>query len=284
MRSKVELAVTALFAGFGTAAATPAFADETPFAYVYTTDILPKGGMEIEQWLTANNGRPFESWHTIGGRTEFEYGVTNKLQLALYANYDYTRVRPFDTRAADARETDLKFTSVSGEAIYRLMSPYTHPVGLALYVEPAIGPGFREIEAKLLIDSHFLDDRLIVAMNPIVEYEWEREGTGWSKHTELQLLLGAAYRLAPGLFGGVEFKAKRELDGVSAFGNADPAADSFSAGPTLHYAKGEWWATLGVQAQLPWARTLNGEALETVNGFAHEEPRYSVRLRFGVEL
>ena len=201
MRSSTRLRFAAISAALAIGAA-PAFADETPFAAIYTTDLLPAGGMEVEQWLTVENGRPFESWHNVAGRTEFEYGVTNRLQLALYANYDYRRVRPFDVRADDARETDLHVKSVSGEAIYRLLSSYAHPIGLALYVEPAIGPDFREIEAKLLIDKRFLDDRLVIAANPIVEYEWEREADGWHKNTELQLLAGAAYRLAPGWFGG----------------------------------------------------------------------------------
>lgn len=258
-------------------------ADETPFAALYTTDILPQGGKEMEQWLTWEHGRPFESWNHVEARTELEYGLTNDFQIAAYLNYDYFSVKPDDP--AVPRTDTLDFTSGSIEAIYRITDPYTHPVGVAVYLEPAFGPDAREIEAKILLDSHFLDDRLIVALNGVLEYEWERDGAGgpFAHATELTLLAGVSYRVAEGFFAGVEFEAKREGDGLL-FGEAfHPAADSFRIGPTLHYAHDNWWVTAGWLAQLPAAGGLNGEADEVVGGFAHEVPRHSLRFRFGVE-
>lgn len=284
LRSKIRLITASsllLLAG-----SASVLADESPFAAIYTTDILPKGGMEIEQWMTWENGRPQESFNHLTGRTEFEYGVTDNFQQAFYLNYDYLNVRPEGPLALDDPQDRAKFTSVSGESIYRLADPYTHPVGVALYLEPAIGPDVREIEAKILLDSHFLDDRLIFAVNPIVEWEWQRDHTGlpFERGTELTLIAGASYRFAPGWFGGVEFEAKREGDGAL-FGDAfHPAADSFRIGPTLHYAQDNWWVTLGWLAQLPTAAQLNDEPGEVVDGFAHEVARHSVRIRFGIEL
>lgn len=268
-------------------AGTPsALADESPFAAIYTTDILPKGGMEIEQWMTWENGRPFESFDRLAGRTEFEYGVTNDFQQSFYLNYDYVRIRPEGPLAGDGAKDKLKFTSVSAESIYRITDAYTHPIGFALYLEPGIGPDNREIEAKILLDSHFLDDRLIIAINPILEWEWERDNSGepFERATELTLIAGASYRFAPAWYGGFEFEAKREGDGLL-FGDAfHKAADSFRIGPTLHYGQDNWWVTAGYLAQLPWAANLNGELGETVDGFAHEVPRHSLRIRFGIEL
>lgn len=268
------------------AGTAPVFADESPFAAIYTTDILPQGGMEIEQWLTWENGRPQESFNHLAGRTEFEYGITDNLQQAVYLNYDYLRVRPHGPLAGDDRTTDFDFTSASAETIYRITDAYTHPVGFALYLEPAYGPDFREIEAKLLIDTHFLDDRLIVAINPIVEWEWKRANGSepFERSTELTLIAGASYNFAPGWYGGAEFEAKHEGDGALFGEPFDAAADSFRIGPTLHYGHDNWWVTVGYLAQLPWAANLNGAPGETVDGFAHEVPRYSVRFRFGIEL
>jgi len=258
-------------------------ADETPFAALYTTDILPQGGKEVEQWLTYEHGRPFESWNHVEGRTELEYGLTNDFQIAAYLNYDYFSVRPNDP-AEPSTET-LDFSSGSIEAIYRIADPYTHPVGVAVYLEPAFGPDSREIEAKILLDTHFLDDRLILAVNGILEYEWERAPGGgpFGHATELTVLAGASYRVAEGFYAGLEFEAKHEGDGLL-FGEAfHPAADSYRIGPTLHYARDNWWVTAGWLAQLPTAATLNGEPDEVVGGFAHEVPRHSLRFRFGVE-
>jgi hypothetical protein len=243
-----------------------ASADESPFAAIYTTEILPAGGKEIEQWLTWEHGRPSESWDHLAGRTELEYGVTNDFQLAGYLNYDYFRVRPDGPDARDAAADGLDFTSGSIEAIYRITDPYTQPVGVALYLEPGYGPDTREIEAKILLDSHFLDDRLVLAINGVLEYEWARAGGGepFERATELTVLVGASYRFAPGFSAGLEFEAKREGDGLL-FGEAfHPAADSFRIGPTVHYAQDNWWVTLGYLAQLPTAGNLNGEPGEVV--------------------
>jgi hypothetical protein len=59
---------------------------------------------------------------------------------------------------------------------------------------------------------------------------------------------------------------------------------SYYAGPALHYERDGYWVTLGAQVQLPWAANLSGEPEETVNGFAGEEARYRVRLKFGFDL
>lgn len=267
-------------------AGVPAQADESPFAAIYTTETLPAGGKEIEQWLTWENGRPYESWDHLAGRTEFEYGVTNAFQVSLYANYDWTRVQPHNALAGDDATDGTKFTSVSGEAIYRLADAYTNPIGVALYLEPAFGPNLREIEAKILLDSHFLDDKLILSVNPVIEWEWQRENGGapFERATELTLLAGLSYNFSPGWWAGAEFEAKREGDGALLGDAFHPAADSFRIGPTLHYGHDNWWVTVGALAQLPWAAQQNSQPSEVVDGFAHEVPRYSLRVRFGIEL
>jgi len=264
----------------------PARADESPFASIYTTETLPTGGKEVEQWLTWENGRPYKSWDHLAGRTEIEYGFTDAFQVSLYANYDWTDIRPHSALAGDTAQDGVKFTAVSGEAIYRLADAYTNPLGVALYVEPAFGPDMREIEAKVLLDSHFLHDKLILAVNPVIEWEWQRANGGepFARSTELTLLTGLSYNFSPGWYGGVEFEAKREGDGALLGEAFHPAADSFRIGPTLHYGHENWWVTAGLMAQLPWAAQQNSEAGEVVDGFAHEVPRYSLRIRFGIEL
>jgi len=268
----------------GISAAPGAWADESPFAYVYTTDTQPAGSAELEQWLTYENGRPSESWNHVQGRTELEYGLTNRLQAAVMFNYDWLNIRPHGPAAADSAADEFTYTSTGAELVYQLSDPYTHPVGVAVYFEPSYGSDYQEIETKLLVDSHFLDDRLIAAANLIVEYEWEREDGDWHKGTEVTLYAGLGYRFAPGWSAALEFKAKREFDGIAIFQQASAAADSFTLGPTLHYAQEGWWASLGLQEQLPWASNLSGDTGETVGGFAHEEPRTALRLRVGIEL
>jgi hypothetical protein len=289
MRSSGELFVRihskrVLWAFLTALAPLAAKADETPFAYTYTTDTQPKGTAEIEQWMTFEEGRPFEAWNHLAGRTELEYGLTDNLQTALMANYDWLQVHPHGPDAGDPRGDALTYTSTGTEIVWRLADPYTNPVGVALYFEPSYGSDNQEVESKLLVDSHFLDDRLIAAANLVLEYEWEKQAQDWHKGTELSLFGGLGYRFAPGWSAALEFVATREFDGVVIFQHASAAADSVTMGPTLHYAQENWWVSLGLQEQLPWAGNLSGEQFETVSGFAHEVPRTAVRLRFGVEL
>ncbi|MBI3677643.1 MAG: hypothetical protein HY243_13615 [Proteobacteria bacterium] len=292
MRSSRALKLAAIVLVLG---AMPATADESPFATIYTTEILPKGGSETEQWLTWKNGKSHEAFNAIEGRTEIEYGLTGNFQISAYANYDWTleRTHPI-TGPADS---GTHFTGISAEAIYQVLNPFTDPIGLALYVEPRIGPGSREFETKVLLQKNFLDDRLVLAANLVLEDEWNlappdptappgsKDFTHhWAKNTELNVLAGVSYRFAPSWFGGVEFASQREYDGLLLFQHSSGAANSFFFGPVLHYAAQNYWVTLGAQAQLPWAMNLSGTAGETVNHFAHEEERYRVRLRVGIAL
>ena len=80
--------------------AVPALAGESPFGYVYTTDTHPRGAREIEQWLTRRHGQARGDYDLWQGRTEIEYGITDRLQTALYLNYDHVSAfhnRPDDT-------------------------------------------------------------------------------------------------------------------------------------------------------------------------------------------
>ena len=277
--SRISLAALAAFALFG---ALPAFADESPFGDIYTTDTLPKGGREVEQWLTYEHGRPFETFNHLAGRTEIEYGITSRLQASLYLNYDWFENSPHSDKADTPHQNFARFTGVSGEVIYRLVDPYTHPIGVALYLEPLIGSDNREVEFKVLLQKNFLDDRLVLAANGVLEYEWTKDEEEWAHNTEVKALLGLSYRFAPNWFAGAEFMFKREFDG-HVFDHAIAAADSFFLGPTVHYTHDKWWVTLSSQFQLPAAGNLNGEENQVVAGFAHEEPRLSLRLRFGYE-
>jgi hypothetical protein len=78
------------------------------------------------------------------------------------------------------------------------LSPYTDPIGLAFYLEPSIGPNFRKIEARIILQKNFLDDRLIVASNitwaPEIRPPLEAPA---NIETDFNGSLGVSYRFAP---------------------------------------------------------------------------------------
>src|SRR5258706_11401194 len=59
--------------------------NERHFAYTYESAVMPKGGREVELWVTDRVGRPtlFNRFET---RMAFEYGVTDHLTAELYLN------------------------------------------------------------------------------------------------------------------------------------------------------------------------------------------------------
>src|SRR5215475_9941300 len=83
MKLKVTLIAAILFC------VSLARADEAIFAWTYTTDLLPKGKWEFEQWMTARWEKEHGAYNVFDFREELEYGLTDNLQIALYLNHHY---------------------------------------------------------------------------------------------------------------------------------------------------------------------------------------------------
>src|SRR5215471_1221692 len=260
--------------------APPAKADESPFASIYTTEVLPQGAKEFEQWLTWKHKKPQEQFDLIEGRSEIEYGFSNRFLGSLYLNYEHSKIEPQGPGAPDDADDTTKFTGVNAEFIYQVLNPITDPFGFALYFEPSIGDGERALEFKLLFQKNFLDDRLILAANLNAEFEWEHDDALgiWEHGSAFEIYLGASYRFAPGWYGGVELLNENGFEGH--FSRA--ADNAFYFGPTIHYASENWWATLGVFAQLPWAGNPADEPDAISNGYLVDAERMRLRFRLGI--
>jgi hypothetical protein len=257
-------------------------ADESPFAYTYLTEVLPQGEIELEQWLTWKHKKPQEKFDVLEGRTEFEYGFTNRFLGALYLNYEHVNIEPEGPGAPNDAENTTKFTGVNAEFIYQVWSPFTAPFGFALYAEPSIGDGERALEFKLLFQKNFLEDRLIFATNFIFEFEWEHEEEEdeWEREAAFEINIGLAYRVAPGWFLGAELLNENSYEGH--FDEAETS--SWYVGPAVHYAAQNWWATLGFYKQLPWASNHTDEPELTSHGYVVDAERTRLRFRLGILL
>jgi hypothetical protein len=229
-------------------AARPAHASEALFGYLYTTEVMPAGAVEVEQWVTDKIGQENGHFNELQLRTEIEFGVTDRFQVAGYLNTKY------QNETAAPGDAGLKFDGFSFEAIWQLMNPYKDSFGLALYAEPSIAPDETEFEFKLLAQKNLLDGRLVLAANAVAEWVVEDQDNitdpltghviaagGTEKISELQLLLGASYRVAPNWFLGAEYRYVTEFEGL---GFDERAESANYIGPTVHFAKGKWFATL----------------------------------------
>lgn len=285
----------------------PAHAAEELFGYLYTTDTEPRGRFEFEQWATAGLGTARGSYASGYFREEIEYGVTDNYQAALYMNFysvranrnlpDGTTGGTFVPESASPYRPygGTKLESFSFENKVRVLSPYLNPVGLALYFEPSVGPGFVEFEGKVIVQKNFLDDRLVTLANlnagieavglpgnPLAEPGSPETRRRWERSTAVELVLGAAYRFAPKWFGGLEFDNHNDFGGV---GVSKGEHSAFSLGPNIHYAGEGFWATLTVLPQLPFGRPYTADQRGNFAGgqIFDEHSKLEIRLRVGVE-
>ena len=292
-------------------AALPAFADEPLFGFVYTTDLLPKGKKEIEQWVTLRSGKAGGTFRQWEERTEFSYGVSDRFQLSLYGNWAQMRANrngvdgatvPSETFAdlqpdPDAYLKARRFIGTSVEGIYRIWSPYIDPVGLALYVEPTFGRGLRELESKLIVQKNFLDDRLILAGNLTIAQEGRRlpadpdadPGTPeaparWDHETDLNINLGASYRFAPKWFAGIEFLDEREYSSFR-IANRFRTNNAYYLGPTIHFGDKNFFVTAAFVSQMQGARDYANPPPGFIVGgrtYADDFERYRLRVKVGI--
>jgi len=279
-------------------------AAESQFGFVYTTDLLPQGQKELEQWATWRHDQLSGYFDDLLLRTALEYGLTDRLQTSLYLSYawnqayrngPFEQTTPSETFSSDSPGPDVhyqatRFVGVSGEAIYRLLSPYTDPLGVALYTEPTLGPQFREIENKLILQKDYLDDRLIIAFNATYAPEFRllhNEGSigrSWSEETDVNAYLAVSFRFRPNWSGGFEFLNEREFN---SFNFTNWTNSGYYVGPSIHFGGKSFFVTGVFLAQLPWAKvhgaTVPGAVADGYD-LDNDFERYRVRIKAGFYL
>jgi hypothetical protein len=275
-------------------------ADEPLFGFTYTTDLLPKGKFEVEQWSTTRFTKATGDFWLQENRTEFEYGVNDRFQLSVYGDYSTNRAfhngpfgattpgEPFsnDVPDADAHYGKTAYIATDVEAIYRLLSPYTHFLGIGVYSEARAGRDFFETENRLLLQKNFRDDRLVLGLNFTYAPEFRNLGCSGSSlclsETDMNLDAGVSYRFRRNWSAGIEFLNEREFDSYTFWRNQ--INDAYYGGPTIHYAGKHFFATATFVEQLPWATVHSATLPGAVIGgrdYDNDFEKYRVRIKLG---
>lgn len=256
----------------------PVHAEDQPFLTMDSTDIEPEFGRELEQNFTWASGKPGQSFNAILGETEFEYGLSDQIKLAAIIDYDWTRARNHAVSDAPAI-SGTALDSVGGEIVYQAMNVYFDPIGLGFLVSPAVGRNSRNIEAKVLLQKNFLNDRLRAVANLGGDFATERDADAWSDVSALTFDAGIAYNITWEWSAALEFNAEHSFAGLLLNGRGIPAATTYFAGPTIQYVAHPWTASLGAQAQLPWASDASHTPGALDHGFSADAERFRVMLR-----
>jgi len=285
-----------------------AFSGEPLFGYLYTTDLAPQGKWEFEQWITDREGQANGYFHHVDMRSEVEYGLTDNFQVALYVNYMYADESGNSVAGKtegieipyyhdpDTRYQTGRFDGLSMEFLYRAMSPYVDPVGLAFYVEPEFGTWETGVEFRAIVQKNYFDDQLILAANLWIEFEDEHGSnlvtpgsndvpTGAiSEATFAELDLGASYRFTSNWMIGLEFRNHNEYQGYT-LAQSQQDHTAFFLGPNIHYGSQHFFATLSILRQLGTMTYTNDQAAQTLHGLLYGDEHTTwdgIRLIVGI--
>lgn len=287
-----------------------AAADEPLFGYVYTTDLLPQGKWEVEQWFTDREAQAQGYFHHLDMSTEVEYGLTSNFQIAVYANYMYASESANSVRGKtegieipyyhDPNQPyqETRFDGFSIEAMYRVLSPYIDPFGLSFYIEPEFGYYESGLELRVIAQKNLLDDQLVLAANFWVEFSQEQGSNliipdsndvpdgGFTPATFAELDLGGSYRFAPNWYFGLEFRNHNEFQGYT-LSTSSQDHTAFFLGPNIHYAAEHWFFTFSVLRQLAAITYTNDQQAETSGNLIYGDEHTGwdgLRLKIGVPL
>ena len=253
-------------------------ADDQPFLTLDATDIEPESGHELEQKFVWLSGKSGQSFNAIEGESELEYGYSDQIQLAAAIAYDWTRQRDHTAPLGPA-VGGTAIDGISGEAIYQALNVYFDPIGLGVLVAPGVGRNARSVEAKLLLQKNFFNDRLRAVVNLGGEIGSEREAGAWTDVSALTFDAGIAYNITWDLSAAIEFNAEHDFDGLLLNGRGIPTATTFYAGPTIQYVAHPWTASVGVQTQLPWASDATHTPGTLDRGYLGDVERFRITLR-----
>ena len=247
-----------------------AHADERLFTYVQEAEVLPKGGLEFEQWLTHRRSKADGVFARWDFSEELEYGLTDRLTVAGYLNFKNTYSEGVTGQTDESR---FEFEGISTELKYQLLNPNIKPIGILLYGEATYNGDEFELEEKLVLQKNF-GEKWVAAFNVTLEQEWAFTPTDTEEELALEMTAGIAYKIGSHWSVGVEGRNHRVFAPGLDFSHR--VADAWFVGPNVHYARDKWWATLTVLPQVHGSpNTRNGLELE-------EHEKIEVRLIAGV--
>jgi hypothetical protein len=168
------------------------------FVYSYEATTSSPGEVEFETWVTwKRSDNSAARKDVFDFRHEFEFGVTDRLQLAVYvADWRY--------QTALGDEDGFSYQHSAVEAIYNLTSPVRDLLGSAVYGEIKVGDKNAELEGKLILQKNL--GPLVLVYNVTLEAEWEGDSLRRldERSGEFQQSAGISYELSPRFSVGVE--------------------------------------------------------------------------------
>jgi hypothetical protein len=241
------------------------YANPRPLPFTYPYETLPEGSTEVELYTDvtplrvhadsadATKGRLWEPFYRL--QTEFEYGITDRLELGLY--------QVFEATPQEGGGNVVSFDGLKARLRTRLAEAGQWPIDVGLYFEVADFHDEFELEQKVLLARRFGQVRLM--SNLWIEEEFERPFEDAGHRGDLKVIfnptLGATYEVSTRVQLGLEYWARGRIGEGDEVAADAPDADArrlekhndafhHFIGPTFHYNMGRAWLSIGAYAHL----------------------------------
>jgi len=225
-----------------------ASANPRPLPFTYQHEQIASGAAELEQYVDLTPGRareassPAARWYGLSQfATEFEYGLTDRLELGLYVTYAPAASSGFDEipRAPDGNGMKQRLR-------FKLAETGEWPIDVSLYGEAVENERELELEAKVILQRRLGLARVIANLSGEREFYYD------GKHDiVLNPSAGLTFELSPTIQPGIEWWMRAEYPEEN-----PPSPRPFTLGPhhylgpTLLLQFGALWWTTGIYVRL----------------------------------
>jgi hypothetical protein len=231
------------------------FAGARHFTFIYEATTSAPGSVEMENSVTFQTGKDEGRFSQVDFRHEFEFGITDRLQLSVYvADWNYQS-------GFAGQRSGYAYSGSALEAIYNLTNPVTDPIGFSVYEEIKAGDRLFESESKLIAQKNF--GPLIAAYNATLEAEWEGDHLQ-ERQGEFQQAFGLSYEFSPMFSAGIEVVHEIVFE---EWGEGD-IFQNFFVGPNISVRRGRCFATITALAQATQTATEPEVEVRTIVGIA----------------
>jgi len=243
MRITISIMAALWLAGPGRARA-----DRRTMIRAYEFQTQPKGNLELELWNDVEAPRSAFADSIVVTRVELEYGITDRLDTALY--------HVFEQGGPSAEAQPFHFESWRLESRYRLAEKGEWPVDVMIYGEIERPADFNqpfEVEEKLILEKDF--GRFALVANLVGEQHLFRADLGRTWEVDF----GARYEFIPQVRVAAEFWTTHEFVGPDVSRN-------YYLGPSISVATQKLWLQIGAGFGLDSAQDQHVQ-IRSVLGF-----------------
>jgi len=227
--------------------ASAASANPRALPFSYQHEQIASGAAELEQYvdLTPSRARDPSSgeplWYGLSQfATEFEYGLTDRLELGLYVTYAPAASNGFTDipRAMDGNGMKQRLR-------FKLADTGAWPIDVSLYGEAVENEREFELEAKVILQRRLGLARIIANLSAEQEFYYD------GKHDfVLNPSAGLTFELSPTVQPGIEWWMRAEYPQEGNVSRTFVLGPHHYLGPAVLLQFGALWWTTGVYLRL----------------------------------